>query len=318
MKRTMFLLSVACVALVCIAALSIVSSPAHASAKVSTSTEIHNSEKKIATDLHFYLTTSENKRLGPPYMVCFESYSVKTTPPLGVAPTYTPKVDGVGCVYAVVVDYSDITVPYCTTVRIDVEATLSKQNSLVVDSLRFTYPDRPPKKASPAFGFDYWPPHPIRVKAGTNHSTNLRFRNFESPLGALVDSTDSLTLCNIRIFRDTVWTAPENWTDSLGMPVGVIPGPVVLGPGDSLDIPLSVPTPITPRRDPPSYIYAYAMKQYKTDTLEVRFFQNGHEETLVLDEGLPALGTWGILVLALVVATTAALLVRRRKALPTQ
>ena len=311
MKRAMFLVSVACVVLVCIAAASLVSSTAYATSDASLSITIHNSDPDMttATDLHFYLTTYENKWFAPyplPY-VCFLVYSVTTDPGLGVTPTFTEKVDGAGCVYGVEVDYEDISVPYCTTVGIDIKATLSKWNSLVVDNLRFTYPSRPPKKASPSFGFTFKPLYPIRVKTGVPHQTTLTFAN--------IDSTDSLTLRNVRVFHDTVWVAPGGWTDSVGTPIYVEPGPIGLGPGDFSDIILEVPTPVTPRNDPPSYIYAYAEKE---DADTTGFVQVGHEETLVLEERLPSLGTWGILLLALALATTVVLLIRRRRALPTQ
>jgi len=303
----------ACVSLVCLAALVGSSGLAYADVNASTTTTIHNGDalNRTAIDLHFLirLWNWEGQNAGSPYW--FRSWTITTNPALGGAQTTTPRVNPDGHIYAIGVDYTGINIPYCNTVRIDVAAILDKWNSLVIDSLYFTYATGNPDKGEPDEGFAFFPQYPIRVTTGQSHTTTYRIVN--------EDESIQFVLSNLRFYWDNVWHAPATWTGSVGTPIYPIvpvPDPLVMNPGSYYDVQLTVPWTPPGLICIPSYIYVYGEKEYEPPYFsgpEHHPFQNGHQEILVTET--PAIGTWGVVVLVAVLAATAVWLIRRRRVL---
>jgi hypothetical protein len=310
MKRSWPLLAFLCASLVGFVALVSSAGLVYADANASTTTTIHNGDTlhRTAIDLHFLirLWNWEGQNAGSPYW--FKSWTITTNPALGGAQTTTPRVNPDGHIYAIAVDYTGINVAYCTTVRIDVSATLDKWNSLVIDSLYFTYATGNPTQGEPDEGFSFFPQYPIRVTTGQPHTTTYRLVN--------EDASVPFTVSNLRFYWADVWYPPETWTGSVGTLIYTVTGPIVVNPGSYFDVQLPVPWSPPGLTCIPSYIYVAGLKEYQMpgfDVPEARPFQNGHQEILLLEQ--PAIGTWGVVVLLAVLAATAVWLIRRRRVL---
>jgi hypothetical protein len=210
----------------------------------------------------------------------------------------------------VYVKYTDIAyggVPPCQEVRIDGNFWLNAWNAICIDSVYWTYDTGDPLEALPGQAIAWLPLYkPIQVNPGQPHTTTCRLEN--------VDATVPFTVSNLRFYWDDVWHPPKTWTDSVGTCILAVPDTVTLNPGSHYDIELSVPwSPPGPVADP-SYIYVYGEEEYQMPgfgIVEHLPFQYGHQETLVY--GTPAIGTWGVFVLAALVAATAVWLIRRRR-----
>ena len=304
MTRNWFLLAFVCVSLVCLSALVGYSGPAYADSNASGSEVIHNgdSQHRTAVDLHFTIRLAnwEGKNAGSSYW--FKSWTITTNPALGGSQTTTTRVNPDGHVYAIDVNYININIPYCTTVRVDVDAVLYSWNSLVIDSLYFTYASGNPDRGAPTEGFRF-PYAPIEVKAFKWHTTTYTLVNEDPSL--------PFTVHNLRFYMSPTWYPPSSWTGSVGTLIREEAGPITLPSNTSQDFVLDVPW-----SDGKSYIYVSGEKDYDPidfDVREHRLFQNGHQETLYIRH--PSLSTWGILLLALVLATAAVWLIRRKRAL---
>jgi hypothetical protein len=310
MKHTWPLLGLACASLICFAVLAGSSQLAYASSNASASRWIHNgdSQKRTATDLHFVirLAGGEGQNSGDKYWI--ESATITTHPPLGGSMTQSQRKNPDGNTYAIDVDYTGINVPYCSEVVIYVKLALSDNNCALIDSVRFTYPTGNPDKVRPGTGFVFLPQYPILVATGQPHTTTYSFRNEDDSLSVVVSNLD--------FYWADVWYPPETWTGSVGTLIYQVPGPITVPPGTYYDVQLTVPwTPPGPRPDP-SYIYVYGEEEYQPtgfDAVEHHPFQDGHQETLVY--GTPAIGTWGVLVLVVLLATAAVWFMRRRRVL---
>ena len=320
MKHAWPLLVFVCAALVCLAAIMDPSGLAYAITTVSGTKTIHNgdSQHRAATDLHFKFRFQEYEC---PYYCWFENWTITTAPSLDGTTTITPirgynvaNAESVVC--EIWVNYTQIKhgtdnddVLYCQYVRIDGSFDLNAWNEVIIDSVYWTYDTGDPVavEALPSQGFAWLPlKSPIQVMPGQPHTTTCRLEN--------VDATVPFTVSNLRFYWDDVWHPAKTWTDSVGTCILTVPGPVTLNPGSYYDIELSVPwSPPGPRPDP-SYIYVYGEEEYQMpgfNVVEHLPFQYGHQETLVY--GTPAIGTWGLLVLAALVVATAVWLIRRRR-----
>jgi hypothetical protein len=275
--------------------------PASADSNASGSKMIHNSDDLMrpATNVEFTVRlASWEGQNGGPYW--FKTWNI-TTVPSGTM-SQSVRTNGEGHVYAIDVTVTGLNIPYCISIRVDVDAVLNAWNSIVIDNVRFTYGSPGGhRKAEPNLGFLI---NDIGVPVWRPHTADYYFVN--------EDTTESVTLTELAFVADAEWrTIDEQWGYGFGVLVDSIPGPVTVLPGESLHVALSIPSIAY---DP--YIYIRGVADYDMPNMDpdTQPFRQGHQENGPSD--VPASSPVGLLALALTVILTAfVFLLRRRRAL---
>jgi hypothetical protein len=270
-----------------------------ADSQVSASDSLHNGDEllRTATDLSFSVHVPESEKEG--YWI--KSYTITTSPDVGGSYSVTEHTNTGGHIWKVDVRYDDISVPFCDTIRIDVEATLNKWNHLYISDMEWSYESDPENviKAMPDHGFFF---ELVPEYGESAHNTFYAFVN--------IDPSVPININELSFYHSSIWVGPAGQWDSVLLFDPIIDDflPQTVYPGETLFVNLSEIPNIAE-----SYIYVVGQMEYDMPgfAFETVNFMNGHEEST---RQVPSLTGWGLLILVvLLIGSGIWLYMQRRK-----